>query len=155
MQGQARVLEYLKDRFDRRPPILKNVQLLNGLDYVSLCTHSEILGRVWFELQKALPENCRDVVYGNPVLRHPRTGLLFAIGHSVSTYYAIRIPSRILREVQFGETDFVRVMHVNRQEKKTFDLRVALGSGWIFGSFRETELDWCRAAYIEAGEDPA
>jgi hypothetical protein len=153
MQDQARVLEYLKERYEGRSADLKAIPLINGTEYVALCTHSEILRRVWFDLPGVLPENCRDIAYGNPLLRHPRTGVIFAIGLSISTYYWLRMSSRTLEEVQFEESDFIRVMTVNRKEKKTLDLREVLGPKWIFGAFREGETKWCRAAYEEASED--
>jgi hypothetical protein len=153
MQDQTKVSAYLMDRYEKRPQDAKAITLLNGAEYVSLCTHSDIIKRVWFDLPGVLPENCRDIVYGNPVLRHPRTGLIIAIGLSISTYYMLQVSPRVSEETQFEENDFIRVGYVNQKEKKAIDLREIFGPGWIFGRFREVELEWCRAAYEEASED--
>jgi hypothetical protein len=149
MQNQTKILAYLTDRFESRPQSASAVPLLNGTEYVNLCTHPEVIERLWWGLSATLPENCCDIMYGTPVLRHPRSGLIFAIG--LGTYYALGISSRMLKEVQFEENDFVRVGYVNYKDKKTIDLREIFGPGWIFGNFREAELEWCRAAYEEAG----
>ena len=138
------------DRYEKRPQGAKAVQLMDGREYVCLCAHPDIIQRLWFELPRALPENCRDIVYGHPVLRHPRTGLILAFG--LGTYYMLWTSSRILEKMQFEKDDFIRVMPVDHKGKKAIDLREVLGQGWIYGRFREVELEWCRAAYGEAAK---
>jgi len=155
MQDQAMAMQYLKDRYEKRPRDLKAIPLGSGIDYVPLCTHSDIVKRVWFDLADALPGNCRDIVSGNPVLRHPRTGLMFVVGLSISTYYVLRIPRHILEDVRFEERDFVRSFSVRTGKRQTLDLREVFGQHWVFGGFRKSEIEWCRAAYEEASQESA
>jgi hypothetical protein len=52
-------------------------------------THPDLGGRL-YELAKSLPEDCRDVVFGCPVLATPK-GIIFAVARGTNTL-AFRIP---------------------------------------------------------------
>src|SRR5262245_26871750 len=55
-----------------------------------LGTHPDIVERLW-QLNAALPADCRWVVFGKPALVHLQTGVIF--GHATGTLgYALRLP---------------------------------------------------------------
>ena len=54
--------------------------------YYSLGTHPDLVERLWDELGKVLPVDCRAVFYGSPALLHPETGTVF--GFAGGTQYA-------------------------------------------------------------------
>jgi hypothetical protein len=60
---------------------------------MTLGAHPDLLARLWDELGGALPVDCRWIVFGTPVLVHPKTGMLFGFGGGTHTY-AFRLPPR-------------------------------------------------------------
>src|SRR5205809_385038 len=59
--------------------------------YDSLGCHPDLVARLWDELGKKLPEDCRAIFFGTPVLIHPTTGVVFAFASGTHTY-AFRLP---------------------------------------------------------------
>jgi hypothetical protein len=113
--------------------------------YYTLGTHPDLVGRLWDELGGVLPEDCRWVVSGRPVLAHPRTGVIFGFAGGTHTY-ALRLPEAERRHAlasgarrSFSYRDGTRV-----------DLDV-LGEDWVLGGWLTLEPDWCLAAYGAAG----
>jgi hypothetical protein len=113
--------------------------------YETLGTHPDLVARLWDELGKALPEDCRAIFYGGPALIHPTTGVVFAFAGGTHTY-ALRLPST--ERLQALRAGAKRVEHYPRQP--SFDLG-EIGEEWIFCRWYRHEEDWCRAAYDLAG----
>jgi hypothetical protein len=109
-----------------------------------MVVHPEVLQRLWDVLNAALPEDCRGIVYERPVLRHPRTGNIFAFG--AGTIYVLRVPTGVLQAIPPDEHRHVQKMW--RQEP--WDLRQSLEEDWVFGRWRPEEIVWCQRAYVIA-----
>lgn len=108
--------------------------------YLSLGCHPDVVERLWQTLNGVLPEDCRAVVQRTPVLLHPKTGVIFALG--LGTTYAIKVPPPLMEQaIERG----LWPSHVFAQNRE-FDLR-PFGAGWLFGKWLREEADWCLAAY--------
>ncbi len=120
--------------------------------YYTLGTHPEIVERLWDELGGALPAKCRWILYGRPVLVHPRTGAVFGFAGGSLTY-ALRLPEA---ERTAAITAGAKTVHRYPAYPEltvpasTFDL-AEFGPEWVFGGWLKGEEDWCRAAYEFAG----
>ena len=60
-------------------------------DYWECGAHPDIVERVWDQLGKLLPAECRQVVLGSPPLAHPDSGVLLAV--AIGTQYGLRLPT--------------------------------------------------------------
>jgi hypothetical protein len=109
--------------------------------YETLGAHPDLVSRLWDELGKVLPEDCRGIFFGTPALIHPASGIVFAFAGGTHTY-AFRLPAAE-RETAL-EAGASRVMHY--PAGATLDLR-SVGDEWVFGWWYSTEEAWCRAAY--------
>lgn len=58
--------------------------------YLHAGSHPDCVERVWNTLGDTLPEDCKFLVLGRPVLAHPASGFVFAMPYG--TKYAIWIP---------------------------------------------------------------
>jgi hypothetical protein len=115
--------------------------------YEALGTHPDLVARLWDELGKALPVDCRAIFYGGPALIHPETGIVFGFAGGTHTY-ALRLPEPVRTEaIRAGAS---RIKHYPSQP--SLDLS-EVGEEWIFGGWHRGEEDWCRAAYDFAGRD--
>lgn len=109
--------------------------------YMEAGSHPDIVERVWDELGKAFPADCRALVYGTPALVHPRAGVVLALAHG--TQYAIRIPETLIatatqrgcKTEQTGSTG------------ETTRITDVLGQGWVFGGWFDEESQWLASAY--------
>jgi hypothetical protein len=108
--------------------------------YMNCGSHPDIVERVWDHLGRVLPDDGRCLVYGNPALVHPRSGVVLAVCYGTS--YALRLPKgsprppRRLRVVKWtlgGETD----------------LEAEYGKYWQFGCFSADEENTLKAVYEE------
>ena len=103
---------------------------LNGLN-----THPDLIERLW-ELNKALPQDCRWVVFGFPALVTPESGVI--VGFAQGTLgYALRLTEECKAEAASLSA---------KSRRSGLDLG-KLGSEWSLGKWHEHETDWCRAAY--------
>jgi hypothetical protein len=110
-------------------------------DPYKLCgCHPEIVERLWDQIGAPLPADCRGLVYCNPALVHPKSGVIFAIG--LGTWYGLRLPGSLASEAAKGgaKTCF-------KFSTGDMDIRRALGEEWVFGGFIPNELVWCKNAY--------
>jgi hypothetical protein len=109
-----------------------------------LGTHPDLVERLW-QLNAALPADCRWVVYGKPALVHPQTGVIF--GHATGTLgYALRLAEPARAEAdRLGARTRIEVPNGD-----PYDMAQA-GPEWRFGKWFAAEPDWCRAAYEVAG----
>jgi hypothetical protein len=120
--------------------------------YYTLGTHPEIVERLWDELGGRLPAKCGWILYGRPVLVHPRTGVVFGLAGGSLTY-ALRLPEA---ERTAAITAGAKIVHEYpaypelNVPASTLDL-ADFGPEWVFGGWLKGEEDWCRAAYKFAG----
>lgn len=114
--------------------------------YETLGTHPDLVARLWDELGKELPSECRAVFYGTPALIHPETGIVFGFAGGTHTY-ALRLP-----EFERGVALKAGATRVYRYPGKQppFDL-TPIGEAWVFCGWYQGEEGWCRAAYDFAG----
>jgi hypothetical protein len=116
--------------------------------YYKLGTHPEIVERLWDELGGSLPKPCRWILYGSPVLVHPRTGVVFGFAGGSQTY-ALRLPEAE-RAAAIGAGaktvhQYPAYPELNVPASK-FDL-ADFGPEWVFGAWLTGEDQWCRAAF--------
>jgi len=113
--------------------------------YDSLGTHPDLVARLWDELGKTLPADCRAIFYGGPALIHPETGIVFGFAGGTHTY-ALRLPeTERLQALRLGAR---RIMQYPRGP--ALDLG-QIGDEWVFCGWYKEEESWCRAAYDHAG----
>jgi hypothetical protein len=152
----AELFAYFAEKKSRR----KSSSFTPGIDshspekvpdpYTQLGTHPDLMYRLWDELGGLLPVPCQWVVFGNPVLVHPETGIIF--GLASGTVYALRLPQAQLKEAfKAGakQTESFPAYPEFGIAASTWDLR-RLGCGWIFGGWYAAEPDWCRSAFEAA-----
>jgi hypothetical protein len=114
--------------------------------YLTLGTHPDLIARLWDELGKVLPLDCRAVFFGSPVLLHPGSGVVFAFAGGTHAY-ALRLPEPERSEaLQAGAP---RVHHYPGNQP-ALDL-APIGAEWLFGRWYDAEERWCAAAYASAG----
>jgi len=114
--------------------------------YLSQGSHPDIVERVWDTLGKALPADCRCLVYGTPALVQPLSGILLAFCYG--TQYCMRLTSSLMNEaLKLG----VKTSTTWSNGRMT-DTTQTFGRDWIFGSWKNEELPWCRAAYEFYGQ---
>ena len=101
---------------------------------------------LWDKLQAKLPRRCHWVVYNNPVLVHPRTGLLFGFCGGTHTY-ALRLPDGVRQAAAKARPE--RVWRYPGGESLDLD---TFGPEWIFGAFNTVEAEYTVAAYEAAGK---
>lgn len=109
--------------------------------YDSLGTHPDLVARLWDELGKAQPADCRAIFFRTPALMHPASGIVFGFAGGTHTY-ALRLPETERRQaLAAGAT---RIAHYPKQP--SFDL-AEIGDEWVFGNWHRDEDIWCLAAY--------
>ena len=112
-----------------------------------LGTHPDVVSRLWSELDAELPDRCRWVVLGAPVLAHPHTGAIFAFAGG--TVYALRLPPaerEDARRLGAKEVHHFPAYAALGIDPTVLDLR-RIGPEWVFGEWRREEAAWCLAAY--------
>ena len=112
--------------------------------YLSLGTHPDLVTRLWNTLSAGVPDDCRWVVHGAPVLVRPSSGVIFGFATGTSTY-GLRLPARERQEAAEAglATRYVypagQVVDVER-----------FGQAWVLGRWLSSEPRWCLAAYSYA-----
>jgi hypothetical protein len=148
------VLAHLSDldRLARSASIAKSRRSCSPADveqpYLRLGTHPDLLARLWDDLGATLPEDCRWIVFGTPVLVHPRSGIIFGFGGGTHTY-AFRLPAaERAAALAAGAETVHRYPAYPELGIPTSVLDLAeIGEEWVFGGWRRGEEEWCRAAY--------
>lgn len=125
------------------PPVARPDEITDP--YYSLGTHPDLVERLWDQLGRGLPLDCRGALYRTPVLIRPDTGTVFAFATGTHTY-ALRLPA-IEREEASGR-GATGVKTSLRGPGLDLD---ELGPEWVFGGWLEGEEAWCLAAYRFAG----
>jgi hypothetical protein len=114
--------------------------------YETLGTHPELVARLWDELGKTLPEDCRGIFFGAPVLVHPASGIVFAFAAGTHTY-AFRLPeAERSAALEAGASLVMRY-----PGGASLDLK-DVGREWVFGWWYSTEDAWCRASFEYAAK---
>lgn len=98
-------------------------------------SHPDVVERVWDELGRALPTDCRCLVYGTPSLVHPGAGVVLAF--TLGTGYFVRLPA--------GAARTGAEPRIGWQVDAAHDL----GADWVDGRWAADEAGWCAAAYAE------
>jgi len=111
--------------------------------YLDQGCHPDMVSRVWSELGKPLPRDCRGQAKGKPVLAHPESDRIIALAHG--TAYALW-----LTPDDFRAACGARTVMVWSGGSRT-DLRERAGPGWIWGGWYEDEPRWVQAAYAMVG----
>ena len=109
--------------------------------YMSQGSHPDVVERVWRKLGQALPMDCRCLVYGTPALVQPESGIILAF--CLGTQYCVRLTSSLMDEaLKLGVKTSTKW-----SGGATTDATQAFGADWIFGSWKNEELQWCREVY--------
>src|SRR5262249_18290587 len=91
------ILSYLgnPERLQRAVSVASKIRVCAASEvadpYMTLGTHPDLVSRLWDELGKGLPADCRYVVFGAPVLLRPDSGVIFGFAGGTLTY-ALRLP---------------------------------------------------------------
>lgn len=114
--------------------------------YLVLGTHPDLVSRLWDDLGKALPLDCRTIFFGRPALVHPNSGVVFGFAGGTHTY-ALRLPER-----EYGEALQAGAPRIRRYPGKQPSLDLSrIGPEWLFGGWYKDEERWCLAACESAG----
>ena len=115
--------------------------------YLGCGSHPEIVERVWDQLGRGMPQGCRRILCGTPVLVDPGTGVILAVCYGTS--YGLRLPDGALPEaLQAGCATSHRW-----GDGKVTDLSAEFGTDWVFGCWAQGEVAWCQA--VADGSPPA
>jgi hypothetical protein len=105
--------------------------------------HPDVLERLWDQLGKGLPVDSRAFVFGTPALVHPESGIVLAF--ALGTEYVIRLPSKVCADR--------RPVGLRTVAKwaggSSTDIEKECGRDWIFGSYTNEEVEWCKQAFQE------
>ena len=138
-----KVLEYIfKVKRQGAAPIISTWDSVAD-PYMQQGSHPEIVSRVWDKIGSSLPEDSRRLVYGTPALVHPKTEVILAFCNGTS--YCIRLTEKLMEEaLKSGATTY-------RKWSSGGDMDTVrdLGPNWAFGSFSDSEIEWCNQVYRE------
>ena len=135
------VLEYLKRRARPEAEVISPPGDRKR-DYWDLGSHPDIVERVWDKLGSGLRDDCRVLVYGNPVLIAPDTLRILAV--AIGTSYAVRLPPNPAGAPP--PEGFAAV--IKWSGGSALDLASEFGPDWIVGKWRPEEADWCRERVV-------
>jgi hypothetical protein len=119
--------------------------------YMNQGCHPEVVERVWDELGKELPRDCRAQAKGKPVLAHPETDRILAFAHG--TAYALWLtPGDQADALKAGASTVM-----TWSGGSVTDLAERAGPGWLWGRWYADEPSWLQRAYLASGsgEPPA
>ena len=133
------VLRYLDRDKSGRPALASRTSAPDP--YQGCGCHPDIVERVWDQLGKALPRDCRYLVHGTPALVHPKSGCILAT--ALGTQYAVRLPPAALTA---GPPPTLKTR--NRWSTgDELDVQQEFGTDWFFGGWSKQELAWCQQAF--------
>ena len=139
-EGVVRYLQrnsYGQSSPEVRPPREKS------LDYWECGAHPDIVERLWDQLGRPLPFECRQVVMGSPALVYPGSGVILAL--AIGMQYGLRVPARVLREGLPAGTRTQTTWSSGGQ----MDIQKEFGADWVFGTWNSTEEYWCLEVFQE------
>jgi hypothetical protein len=136
------VLAYLTRPHRNRVPLPTVVRPEEVDDpYMRLGAHPEVVQRIWDEIGKALPRDCRSVVHSTPALVHPENGTIFVL--ALGTGYGLRLPPPLV-EVALRRGARESVQYTYGGDMNTHR---DLGRNWILGAWLADEPRWCAKAF--------
>lgn len=113
--------------------------------YFEQGSHPEMVDRVWNELGKELPCDCRAQANGTPVLAHPETDRIIALAYG--TAYALWLtPEGFAAALEAGATT-----SRTWSGGSVTDLAQDGGPGWLWGRWYDDEPSWLQRAYAASG----
>jgi hypothetical protein len=116
------------------------------VDRRHLGANPSIVDRLWDELNAALPDDARWLVFDGPALVHPKSGVI--LGVVIGTQYALRLlPHDLALALAAGS----ETVHSFSSVGTTLDLQSSFGADWAFGRLDEREPAWLRATYLASG----
>ena len=133
----VKVVTAIASKPHRPPPPLSQSLDQVADPFYGLGTHPDIVDQLW-QIDHSLPQSCRWVVWGNPALVHPITGVIFAVGFG-TIGIVVRLPPD-----QRGSASARRPTNPGQHN----DISSA-GPEWRF--LNSAQADLCRAAYDFAG----
>lgn len=113
--------------------------------YMHLGSHPDVVERLWKAINARLEVDCRLIVCGTPALVHPGTGVLLAF--ALGTQYCLHLPSALIQAALAVGAKTTTKWSGGR----VTDIVKECGDGWVFGSWKKDEFEWCRKAYGEFG----
>ncbi len=118
--------------------------------YLSLGSHPGVVTRLWDDLGKELPPDCRCLIFGNPSLLHRESGIVFAT--ALGDSYALRVPKKQLKKIlKHGAKQGSG--HVGSARK--LNLKKLFGRDWVFGTWLKREKAWLNDTYDCLGKRAA
>jgi hypothetical protein len=109
--------------------------------YINQGCHPDVVSRVWDQLGKELPRDCRAQANGKPVLAHPDTDriIAFALGTAYALWF---VPADFDAARAAGASTVM-----NWSGGSSTDLALVAGAGWSWGRWSERESGWLLNAY--------
>jgi hypothetical protein len=128
-----------------KSPLFATWDSVSNALYDCAC-HPDVVEYLWTTIGRALPGDCRGLVYGSPVLAHPATGIIF--GACVGTFSFLRLPRELYSvEIEAGAKTYVEVKphgHISVSED--------LGEGWILSPSTTRKPGWYTRIYEAFGK---
>ena len=129
-------LQYLSsERFD--VPVFM-ARELHPDPYLRAGCHPDIVERIWDQIGPAHPFDCRCLIYGFPALAIPVNGIIIGLG--LGTQYGLRLPGQMGGQAIGAGAQTITKWGAGQ----VMDIREAIGPEWLFGCWKEEELDWCK-----------
>lgn len=140
-EGVLRFLERRRPAENRGPDVRAPSDYRR--DYWESGSHPDAVERVWDQLGRGLPTECRQVALGSPALVEPVSGVLLAL--AFGTAYGVRLPPSVcssgLPPGVRTETKWTGGGGMNIQQE--------FGRDWVFGAWAAEEEKWCSQAFEE------
>ena len=119
----------------------RDAVLISGPDdhpdpYMEAGSHPDIVERIWDQLGRSLPVDCRAMLYGGPALVEPGSGVVIALAYG--TQYVIRIP----REYRAQALEAGCSIEQSWTTGGKTNAAEALGDDWVFGGYLADEAAW-------------
>lgn len=144
-QLNAGVLNYLQSEWNTSPEpkscppdALKN--------YQELGTHPELVSWLWETMTAKLPQACQWVIFGKPVLIHPKTGVIFGFGQGDSVCGLRLALDKVGEAIMSGMDDDAELENGHTIYGED------IGDDWVFCTWTEDDPDWCLRAYENAAK---
>ena len=110
-------------------------------------SHPDVVERIWEELGRRLPVDCRAILFGSPALIEPASGVLIA--KAFGTTYVMRLcTADVEAALSMGCTTTREWSDGQRT-----DLRNELGSDWVFGNWLDQESEWIKRTFSRVAEE--
>jgi hypothetical protein len=141
--GVFRYLRQGKDSWEGEPvqaPVTPNPR-----HYWNAGSHPDVVERLWDQIGRALPRECKATVFGTPALIHPQSGLVLAF--AMGTEYAVRLPREILETRRPADLRTV----AKWTGGGSTDIVEECGPDWALGAFADAEVAWCQQLFREQG----